>query len=58
MTQTEDTATPAATVTESTAEMTRLGITNLPIDRFHYRDYKYTNLGDAIAQAKRDQEKG
>lgn len=54
MTQTKDSPAPSVTSTDDAAEMTRLGITNLPIDRFHYKDYKYTNLGDAIAQAKRD----
>jgi hypothetical protein len=35
--------------------MERYGITNVPIDSFHYREYRYTNLNDAIAQAERDQ---
>jgi hypothetical protein len=34
--------------------MAKLGITRVPIDYFHYRQYRYTNLKDAIAQAERD----
>lgn len=44
----------AATLTVATPEMIKLGITNHPIDRFHYGEYKYTNLGDALAEAKRN----
>lgn len=37
-----------------TEEMSEYGIIRVPIDYFHYKDYRYTNLKDAIAQAKRD----
>jgi hypothetical protein len=30
------------------------GITRVPADVFRYREYKYTNLKDAMAQSKRD----
>jgi len=36
------------------AEMRSAGITRVQTDVFHYREYKYTNLKDAMAQAKRD----
>jgi hypothetical protein len=36
------------------AEMAKYGITRVPVDYFHYRDYRYTSLEDAIAQARRD----
>jgi hypothetical protein len=36
-------------------EMAKYGITRVPIDNFHYGDFRYTNLKDAIAQAKRQQ---
>lgn len=36
------------------AEMVRYGITRVPADIFHYREYRYAKLSDAIAQAKRD----
>ena len=31
----------------------KYGITNIPVDCFHFGGYKYANLGDAVAQAKR-----
>lgn len=37
-----------------TEEMTRYGITCVPVTDFHYRGFRYTNLRDAIAQSKRD----
>jgi|GEM_PF-1659990 len=36
------------------ADMRSAGITRVPTDVFYYREYKYTNLKDAMAQAKRD----
>jgi len=42
---------------EAEAEMERLGITRVPIDYFHWREFRYTNLNDAIAQAKMAQAK-
>ncbi len=39
---------------DSSAEMARYGITRVPADMFHYRQYRYAKLGDALAQAKRD----
>ena len=36
------------------AEMARYGITRVPAETFHYRNYRYSRLSDAIAQAKRD----
>lgn len=35
-------------------QMTRYGITRVPAEVFQYRDYRYTNLRDALAQAKHD----
>ena len=32
----------------------KYGISRVPADYFHYGKYRYTNLKDAIAQAKRD----
>ena len=34
-------------------EMAKYGITRVPVDYFHYGDFRYTNLKDAVAQAKR-----
>jgi hypothetical protein len=36
--------------------MTHFGIVRVPVDYFQYREYRYTNLKDAIAQAERDRE--
>jgi hypothetical protein len=33
--------------------MAKYGITRVPTDYFHYKEYRYTSLDDAIAQAKR-----
>ena len=35
-------------------EITKYGITRVAVDHFHYREFQYTNLEDAVAQAKRD----
>ena len=35
-------------------DMDRYGIIRVPADSFHYREFRYTNLQDALAQAKRD----
>lgn len=39
---------------DAAEEMAMYGITCVPVDNFHYREYRYTNLRDAIAQSKRD----
>jgi hypothetical protein len=41
---------------EAEHEMTRLGIIRVPADYFRYRDFRYTHLQDALAQARRDAE--
>lgn len=35
-------------------EMARLGILRVPADYFQYREFRYTNLQDALAQARHD----
>jgi hypothetical protein len=40
---------------EAVEEMAKYGITRVPVDYFHYGDFRYTNLKDAVAQAKRQQ---
>lgn len=37
-------------------QMAKYGITRIPVYYFHYKQFRYTNLNDAVAQAKRDQE--
>ena len=34
--------------------MAKYGIALVPVDYFLYRQFRYTNLEDALAQAKRD----
>lgn len=38
------------------AEMVKYGIKRVPLDYFYYRQFRYTNLEDAVSQAKRDNE--
>ncbi|MEQ8320047.1 MAG: hypothetical protein RH946_07285 [Rhodospirillales bacterium] len=42
-----------ADATENKGLMIEYGITNIPVDCFHIGGFKYTNLKDAISQAKR-----
>jgi hypothetical protein len=35
--------------------MAKYGITCVPVDYFHYGSFRYTNLEDAVAEAKRQQ---
>lgn len=34
--------------------MARYGIRCIPINQYHYRKYRYSQLADAIEQARRD----
>ena len=43
-----------ATQESQSEEMARYGITCIPADNFYYREHHYTNLKDAVAQARRD----
>ena len=43
---------------EITEELAKYGITRAPVDYFYYGKYRYTNLEDAVAEAKRDQRAG
>ena len=47
----QETSDPAAE-----AEMAKYGITRVPVDYFHYKGFRYTNLNNAIAQAMRDED--
>lgn len=51
---------PASLTTVPTQSdmMTRHGITEVPVAYFHYGDFRYTNLRDALAQAERDTNRG
>ncbi len=39
---------------EDTADMTKYGIIRTPVDYFYLGKYRYTDLKDAIAQARRE----
>jgi hypothetical protein len=43
---------------EARDEMDKYGIVRVLTDSFRYREFRYTNLGDALAQAKRDAQNG
>jgi len=40
--------------TQVADQMARFGIVEVPTYRYHYRDWQYSNLDDALAQALRD----
>lgn len=40
---------------EASGAMAHYGIARRPIDYFHYKDYRYTSLTNAVAQARRDE---
>lgn len=40
--------------TEKSALMAEYGITEVPVHQYHYRDWRYSTLADALAQARRD----
>lgn len=35
-------------------KLAKMGITQVPVDYYHYGAFRYTNLKDALAQAERD----
>lgn len=37
-------------------QMARYGITRVPAHQYRYKDYRYSKLIDAIAQARRNQQ--
>jgi hypothetical protein len=44
----------SATDQSTLNEMAQYGITRVPVEYFHYKGFRYSNLLDAIAQAKRE----
>jgi len=40
---------------DETELMARYGIIKVPTYRYHYRDWRYSTLNDALAQARRDE---
>ena len=58
MTITDTKAQRPALSPEALQEMNRYGIVRVPADSFHYGEFRYTNLDDALAQARRDAGRG
>lgn len=50
----DTTSSRSATKIAEAEEMARYGIVLVPVDYFHYGKFRYTNLKDAVAQAKRE----
>jgi len=49
---------PPTTVLTQSETMARHGITEVSVPYFHYGEFRYTNLKDALAQAERDHSHG
>lgn len=45
----------ASNLSETELEMAKHGITHTTVDYFHYRQFRYTNLKDALNQARRQE---
>jgi hypothetical protein len=41
-------------ITTAEADMKHYGISKSTVDYFHYKQFRYTTLADAVNQAKRD----
>lgn len=48
----------AGSLSEAAREMDRYGITCVPVAYFHFGQYRYTHLKDAVAEAERQRHKG
>lgn len=53
MTSTQHDRASAGSHSQRAQEMDKHGITCVPVDYFHLGQYRYTNLKDAVAEAKR-----
>lgn len=58
MTSTNHDEASAGSQSEAANEMDRYGITRVPVDYFHFGQYRYTHLEDAVAEAERQRHKG
>jgi hypothetical protein len=45
---------PSQTDTDDLELMASFGITRVPAYQYHYKDWRYSNLAEAMAQARRD----
>ena len=55
MTGATQSGTRHAETQEELEEMAKFAIARVPVDWFHFREFRYTNLKDAIAEAKRQE---
>jgi hypothetical protein len=53
MTYSQNRKEPPTVVVDIADQMARYGITRVPVDYFHVGEFRYSNLEDAIAEAKR-----
>ncbi len=58
MTSSDQTTASSSFSPDETAAMAKLGIICAPVDYFYFGGFRYTNLKDAIAQAKRQENGG
>lgn len=40
---------------DASDQMAKYGITRVPVDHFHYKEFRYSTLQEAIAEAQRRQ---
>jgi hypothetical protein len=43
---------------EAATQMAHFGIRCVPVDYFHFREFRYTSFADALAEAQRQAERG
>jgi hypothetical protein len=58
MTATENRESSGATAMGAAETMAKYGIKRVPVDYFYYKAFRYTNLDDAIAEARRQNPTG
>jgi hypothetical protein len=56
MSTTKPVDTPLSTE-DAAGQMAHYGIRCVPVDYFHFREFRYTSLADALAQAQRQAER-
>jgi hypothetical protein len=42
---------------DAARQMAHYGISRVPVDYFHFREFRYTSFADALAQAERQAER-
>ena len=44
-------------IEDPTGQMAKYGISRVPVDYFHFREFRYTSFADALAEAQRQAER-